>query len=59
MNDIAKATSNFAAEKAFLKTHSHSDRVGSKSPVFDWFLNQNQGPTGVMQTRSSGLTIYL
>lgn len=35
MNDRAKVTLKYAAEKAFLKTHSHP-----------WFPNQHQGPIG-------------
>ena len=58
MNDIAKVTSNYAAEKA-LEIHSPSDREGSKSPAFDCLPNQHQGPIGIMQIRSSSLTIYV
>ena len=44
MNDRAKVTPKYAAEKAFLKTHSHP-----------WFPNQHQGPIGSNATSMTTL----
>ena len=34
MNDIAKVTSNYAAEKAFLKIHSHSQNEKDRNHLY-------------------------